>query len=219
MRSPIAQLAICLGVVVVRGFGAAQAQSRPMHAEPRDAYVASVADLTAAVYPMIRYGGAQFVAFVVVPTVVLLPFGLARRELGLVPQWRLSVRVGALWLIPALAFLVRNLATGVYDLGEVRLLVRNTFSNGFSEEFLFRGVLLSRLLSVVSETWAILRKLRSSASGIMARICAARMVISPSRYAMGFVAVRTRSLLVPAVFHTMFDAFTSSFASSATAML
>jgi len=166
---------------------------------------------------LLRYGGGQFIAYVTFPMLVLLPFGIGTRELRLRPNWRVSLPVGLLWCAPAAILLALGLARGKFGIPELAAtLPRNIFSNGFSEEFLMRGVLMSRLENVMPGQWALFVQavifgawhygadMHGSRGDLWG--AAGAMVFQMSfGYAMGFVAMRTGSILVPSVFHTLFD--------------
>jgi membrane protease YdiL (CAAX protease family) len=100
---------------------------------------------------------------------------------------------------------------------QVPLLLRNVFQNGFSEEFLFRGAFLSRLAKVMSVTWALVVQalifgfwhFGADMRGAQGNVFEAFAFMSGQilfGFAMGFIAWRTRSLLVPSVVHVIYDA-------------
>ena len=99
-----------------------------------------------------------------------------------------------------------------------RQCVENVFRNGFSEEFLFRGVLLSRLRLVLSDQWALFAQallfgvwhygtdVRAANGNLIVTACFMITVQAVFGYALGFLALRTRSIAAGAAFHAIADA-------------
>lgn len=93
--------------------------------------------------------------YVGLPLAAVLALGARRRALGLV--WgRRSWTVALLWSLPSLAIIAVNLATGQMSLGRLGArLVSNSLQNGFFEEFLFRGALMTRLMTLLGSGWGM----------------------------------------------------------------
>ncbi len=163
-------------------------------------------------------GLAQFVLYVLLTALLLLPFRIDPSELYLQFNRRASFPTIFVWIVPEIAVFAGGLMHGRLDLFNLGpQLLRNVFQNGFSEEFLFRGALLSRLANVtplssalvVQATlfgfWHVGADMRASQGDLAVAFgfMAPQMLFG---LAMGFVAARTRSLLVPSIVHVLFDA-------------
>lgn len=93
--------------------------------------------------------------YFVVPMVLLLPLGLRLREAGFGHGYRSWVVI-LLFGVPLLALIVVKLISsekGVLVL--LFLFIQNSLRNGFFEEFLFRGPLLSRLNLLLGRSWGV----------------------------------------------------------------
>jgi membrane protease YdiL (CAAX protease family) len=99
--------------------------------------------------------------YVVVPLVPLLLLGARPAELGLaLPRSRADwTRTGLVILVMAflnLAYIVPALIFGNFTLNTFgRRLLSNLLQNGFSEEFLMRGALMTRLVRLSDSTWGL----------------------------------------------------------------
>jgi membrane protease YdiL (CAAX protease family) len=219
-RAPWLQVVVCVLSILVSGFLAAVANgafSNWMRPVPH-----SSAWLEASGSPpflhFVGNGLAQFVLYVLVTALMLLPFRIPPSELYLKLNLRESIPVGAVWIVPELVIMAYRFTQGATGLSElVPLLLRNVFQNGFSEEFLFRGAFLSRLAKVMSVTWALVVQalifgfwhFGADMRGAQGNVFEAFAFMSTQMlfgFAMGFIAWRTRSLLVPSVVHVIYDA-------------
>lgn len=95
-------------------------------------------------------------------------------------------------------------------------LVHNVLSNGFSEEFISRGLIMAHLRAFMRTDWALLAQALAfalfhlatslhdepTALGIVANIIALNV---PMGVVFGMLALRTRSLALPAALHTVLD--------------
>ena len=91
-----------------------------------------------------------------VRSLLLVALGARPWELGLCAPALGTLPATVLCLVPSLAFVGWGLASGkLTPLGLFYLVVHNFLSNGFSEEFLYRGMVLSHLRAVVTTDWAI----------------------------------------------------------------
>ncbi len=172
---------------------------------------------TAWLAPSLGTGLPNFVFWALVPGLLVLALGARLREIGL----RRPAR-GTLWAMTACTGLfllswIFRFAQGHLTLPMLALyLVHNLLSNGFTEEFSCRGLILSHLRAFVRTDWAVLAQallfalfhLASSMHdepttlGILANIIALNM---PMGIVFGMMALRTRSIALPAVLHTVLD--------------
>ncbi len=208
-RAPWVQVALCLVVIVATGIAASLLVPPSMRAS-HGAFGAGF---------LLGFGVVQFFAYVVLTSLLLLPFRIPSRYLGLQPELRVSLAAGAVWLLPVAAILLTAAVTGKETLSAITSSIAvNVFSNGFSEEFLFRGALMSRLTRVVSAPWALftqaaifgawhfganMRGLHGDLPLVFLAMVVNQMLFG---YAMGFVTVRSGSILVPSAFHALYDA-------------
>lgn len=95
------------------------------------------------------------ILYFVLPVCVLLLLQAHWRELGLRRGYRAGAVLG-LWSIIPLVLISVNVASGRLTLGLLIIsLFTNTLNNGFFEEFLFRGVLLTRLSRLLGTEWSV----------------------------------------------------------------
>jgi membrane protease YdiL (CAAX protease family) len=201
-----AQILLCMGAIVATGLVSAWFGS-----EDDPAY-----DALSRFYSS---GCWQFAAEVIAVFLGLRFLGLKADDLGLRRWAPKALLVGLLWVATAIAFLTSDVLSGVISSGEAfHQVCQNVFRNGFSEEFLFRGALLSRLRVIVPDEWAILGQalifglwhygadVRAAQGNIVVTLCFAVTVQGVFGYALGFLALRTRSLAIGSVFHAIADA-------------
>jgi membrane protease YdiL (CAAX protease family) len=145
--------------------------------------------------------------------------GLAPAELGFRKWVRGGTWVAVIWVATAVGFLTSDMIFGVIaPLEALHQVVLNVFRNGFSEEFLFRGVLLSRLRAVVNDDWALFTQailfgvwhygadVRASEGNALVTACFMITVQAVFGYALGYLALRTRSIAIGSAFHAIADA-------------
>jgi membrane protease YdiL (CAAX protease family) len=145
--------------------------------------------------------------------------GLAPAELGFRKWVRGGTWVAVIWVATAVGFLTSDMIFGVIaPLEALHQVVLNVFRNGFSEEFLFRGVLLSRLRAVVNDDWALFTQailfgvwhygadVRASEGNAVVTACFMITVQAVFGYALGYLALRTRSIAIGSAFHAIADA-------------
>jgi len=152
-RAPWAQVACCVSVVVLSGVLAAIAQGTFVRHTGSAGHVSRLASVG---FPeLLRYGGAQVLVYVGLTALTLIPFHVRPRYLGL--SWGVgALPVGLVWLSAPSILIAIDLINGAYAWPFLLAnLCRNFFSNGFSEEFLMRGALLSRLANVCPASWAL----------------------------------------------------------------
>jgi membrane protease YdiL (CAAX protease family) len=145
--------------------------------------------------------------------------GLTQTDLGFQKWARGGTWVAVIWIATAIGFLTSDMLFGVIaPLEALHQVLLNVFRNGFSEEFLFRGVLLSRLRAVVSDDWALFTQailfgvwhygadVRASEGNALVTACFMITVQAVFGYALGYLALRTRSIAIGAAFHAIADA-------------
>jgi membrane protease YdiL (CAAX protease family) len=155
------------------------------------------------------------VLYVVIPAAALvLGFGVSPRGLGIRPGYR-AWAVAALWIGVQALFVVVQLALGHFTPAWVaNRLLGNVLQNGFAEEFLWRGVIQTRLAGWLTPTWgAVLAALLFGVWHLRANLsmldgdwlaALAFCIVSQARYGlmMAVLFLRTRSLLAPGLAHT-----------------
>lgn len=164
----------------------------------------------------ISFWGSNPTLYVIVPGLALLALGARWRSLGFARGYR-SWLIAMLWGSIQISGIVMALATGRYGvLTLLRYFVSNLLQNGFSEEYLFRGALLTRLKPLLGTSWAVV--LSSLAFGIWHLGAdtagdgnylagAAVGILSQGTFglAMAIVFLRTRNLLAPTIIHILGD--------------
>ena len=173
--------------------------------------------------PPLGTGLPNFVLYALLPGALVIALGARLREIGLGRPAR-----GTLLAIAACTGLfvvswVFRFAQGHLTLSALALyLAHNALSNGFSEEFSARGLILSHLRAFMRTDWALLVQalcfalfhLASSVHdepttlGVFANIIALNM---PMGIVFGMMALRTRSIALPATLHTVLDTLRNVF--------
>jgi membrane protease YdiL (CAAX protease family) len=173
-------------------------------------------DVIGSVYSV---GCWQFFVEVCAVFIGLRVLGLTRTDLGLREWVRGGTWVAAIWIATAIGFLTSEMLFGVIaPLEALRQVMLNVFRNGFSEEFLFRGALLSRLRAYMNDDWALFTQailfgvwhygadVRASEGNALVTACFMITVQAVFGYALGYLALRTRSIAIGAAFHAIADA-------------
>ncbi len=169
-------------------------------------------------YHFEAYTAFNFVALALVPGALLLALGSKPRELGLTRPARGTGRaLAACLLLPAIFVVVAFARGRLGFVGLMGLLVHNLFSNGFSEEFSARGMIFSYLRAFVRTDWAMLIQAlifslmhfggtigeeHGNVPLIIANVVAENF---PAAIALGVMALRARSLVMPAIVHISLD--------------
>jgi membrane protease YdiL (CAAX protease family) len=164
------------------------------------------------------YTAFNFVALALVPGVLLLALGAKPRELGLTSPTRNTNQAMAASLVLPVVFVAVAFARGkLSPVGLLGLLIHNLFSNGFSEEFFARGMILSHLRALVRGDWALFGQAmifalmhfggtigeeHGNVPLIVANVVAENF---PIAIVLGVMALRTRSLVLPTVVHIPLD--------------
>lgn len=160
------------------------------------------------------------VLHVLLPGAVLLLCGVRPAEMGLrrgYRSWAVSVPyLILLGFAVGLPLLVGD-TSGIYLAPQMML--RNLVMNGFTEEFLFRGALQSRLTALVGEGWGlVLSALVFGVSHLgpmtamvggdwLAGLAVCIAGQAPAGLLFGLLAIRTRSLIAPTVAHVVLNLF------------
>jgi membrane protease YdiL (CAAX protease family) len=166
-----------------------------------------------------------FMTLVLTPGLALLLCGRTPRSLGLVAPatsvgWATLACIGL-----ALVFAAIGLATHKITLATLALLLlHNFFSNGFAEEFVSRGMVLSQLRSRVSEDWAMILQASFFSVyhfgstmpepnvhlNILFALANNFALNAPLGIALGVMAVRGKSLLQGTIVHMFLDTMTKT---------
>ena len=158
------------------------------------------------------------VSYVVLPLAVLLLAGAGLRSLGFGRGHRIG-RVLLLWASIPFAFFAIAFASGQLSLG--RLLggfASNFLNNGFSEEFLFRGALQTRLRRLWGPAWAVVVQAlvfgawhlglgfdNTGHAGLLPALASTIVNQAVIGLAFGVIFERTRNLVAPTIAHILVD--------------
>lgn len=228
-RQPRATILIQLGVIAA-AIGLTAMSGLRFHGvisstiPPWDAFIRSVAPLG----DVLRIGQNQAInvaTYVIVPGLLVLLLGAKFREIGFSRfssnWWKLAM----LWIaLPALGWIVA-LATGQSTVTRMLWqLLRNGLSNGFSEEFLFRGLLFTRLKNLLNAEAALV--LQAVAFGLwhfgydvssapnhnltvaFADMFASQVVVG---YGLGWLMLKSGNIVLPSAFHLAIDSLGEAF--------
>ena len=162
---------------------------------------------------------ANFAGYFLIPFILLLLLGARLPDLGLGKGHRVW-RVVALWAgIPVIFFIINILNGSTTLIQLIPMFFGNLLQNGFSEEFLFRGALQTRLKQWISSDWALVLQalvfavwhlgadtqfmggdvLQGLALGIASH--------SMFGLAMGIIFQRTRNLVASSIAHVVINMF------------
>jgi membrane protease YdiL (CAAX protease family) len=93
--------------------------------------------------------------YVLIPLVFLLLSGARFRSLGFAKGYRVW-QVTLFWISIPLILFITQIFSGATTLATLaKMFLGNLLRNGFSEEFLFRGALQTRLQALVNSDWAL----------------------------------------------------------------
>jgi membrane protease YdiL (CAAX protease family) len=155
--------------------------------------------------------------YFLIPLAFLLPLGARWSELGLGRGYR-SWRVLLLWSALPLIALIVFLVIGASSLVPLLFVVAgNIFQNGFFEEFLFRGALMTRLNYLIRRDWGLV--LSSLVFGLFHigvqtstlhgdwLAGAAYTITDQAVFGLGMAMIflRTRNLLASSIFHVLLN--------------
>ncbi|MCL4861478.1 MAG: CPBP family intramembrane metalloprotease [Caldilineaceae bacterium] len=166
---------------------------------------------------------ANPVQYFVIPFGLLLLLGARPRDVGL-GRGRHVWRVCGLWLILPVAVWAVLLVMGVTSLAMIgRRLLSNALQNGFFEEFLFRGVLQTRLNLLMPGGWALVvqallfglwhlgANTRMMEGNLWAGLALCVISQGVVGIAYGIVFRRTGNLVAPSVAHVVMNALGQTF--------
>lgn len=172
-------------------------------------------------------GAVNFGQYALLPGIAVILLGAQVRQLGLRRFESSTLRVALAWLLlPLLAlayatYLVARMHKAAWFI--LSLFVQNFFLNGISEEFLWRGLLMTRLRKFLRDDWAnfvqaILfgawhfrydyASAHAHLTYAVSAMIASQMVFG---YVMGCLLLKTKNLAIPAIFHATFDTVGSVF--------
>jgi membrane protease YdiL (CAAX protease family) len=167
-----------------------------------------------------RGGLAPFITLTlaVIPALLLLALGATRQQLGLLWTFGGPTRL-VLWVVIPLAIgLWRVVTRRVTSWELILMVVENVMLNGFPEEFLFRGAVLSYLRGLLSTDWAFffqallfafvhigltIPEEHANALLILANVLGLNI---PFAVLFGLMALRSRSIAMGATIHFSLDA-------------
>lgn len=162
---------------------------------------------------------ANFAGYFLIPFILLLLFGARVSELGLGKGYRVW-RVVALWVsIPILFFIINIFNGSTTPIQLARMFLGNLLRNGFSEEFLFRGALQTRLKQWMSSDWALVIQALAFAvwhlgadtqfmgGDVMQGLALGIASHSMMGLALGIIFQRTRNLIAPSIIHVVVNMF------------
>ena len=167
--------------------------------------------------PSLGSGLRNFFIFALAPGLLVIALGARRRELGLTRPakgtYLATLAVTGLFLL-SWAWRMTHGGPSVPLLG--LFLAHNLLSNGFSEEFQSKGLVLSHLRGLVATEWALvvmslLVALLHSADavhdepGVIGVLANGIALNVPMNYFLGRAALRTRSLFLPTAVHLALD--------------
>jgi len=164
---------------------------------------------------------ANFAGYFLIPFILLLLLGARLPDLGLGKGHRVW-RVVALWAsIPVIFFIINILNGSATPIQLARMFFGNLLRNGFSEEFLFRGALQTRLKQWMSSDWALVIQALAFAvwhlgtdtqfmgGDILQGLALGIASHSMLGLALGIVFLRTRNLIAPSIIHVANNMFGS----------
>jgi len=214
-----AQLAVIIAAIGLTGFGALS--SHGIDFAPEIPLWAHLLQWTNRVGSVLGVGGNQatnFITYALVPGAIVLVLRATLSEIGFARFGRGWFPLACLWLVlPAIGWVVALVwfhATVGFMIWQ---LLRNFLSNGFSEEFLWRGLLFTRLRAWLSDEWAaFLQALFFGAWHLGADlsdahgnwlVTIATMISSQAvfGYVMAWLMLRTRNLALPTLYHLAYD--------------
>jgi membrane protease YdiL (CAAX protease family) len=156
----------------------------------------------------------NFCMYAFFPGFLLLALGARPHELGMCLPARRTIVASLVCLIPVVTFVGWGAATGrLAPAALFWLLMHNFFSNGFTEEFLCRGMILCHMRAFFRTGWAQLGQaiafalLHFHPAGAAEQVSPWRSLAEdlalnmPVALAFGFLALRGRSLALPTLLH------------------
>lgn len=209
------QIAVLLVVMVLTGMNS---KTTPVWSD----IVGWFYNLGEALLPKELFGGpgnsfANPVQYFVIPFLLLIWLGARPAELGFRAGHK-SWQVCLVWLaLPALLWVVLLGLGSLPVMAFIRLVLANSFQNGFFEEFLYRGALQTRLQRLVATPWAItiqallfgLWHLRANTvakdGNVLIGLALCVVAQALAGLVFGLVFHRTRNLLAPSLAHVVWN--------------
>jgi membrane protease YdiL (CAAX protease family) len=164
---------------------------------------------------------ANFAGYFLIPLILLLLLGARLPELGLGKGHRVW-RVVAFWASIPVIFFIINISNGSTTPTQLaRMFFGNLLRNGFSEEFLFRGALQTRLKQWMSSDWALVIQALAFAvwhlgtdtqymgGDVLQGLALGIASHSILGLAVGIIFQRTRNLIAPSIVHVVNNMFGS----------
>ena len=167
----------------------------------------------------LAYSVANPIVYFALPTLLLGALGVRPRDFNLGVGWR-SWRVVLLWAAPLLIMLIGALiftsSRRFLPLIPI-VVVGNALQNGFFEEFLWRGVVMSRLRLALGASWSIalssllfglwhtLAESGAVRGNVLAAMALSIVSLAPIGLAFAIVVYRTRNLLASSFIHVLWD--------------
>jgi membrane protease YdiL (CAAX protease family) len=167
----------------------------------------------------------EFAIIVVLPGALLLLCGANHRQLGLTRPAPGTLRATAACIALAVIFAAIGMATHKITVAAFGwLLLHNFFSNGFAEEFFARGMVMSHLRARLTDDWALVVQAcifaaahfgstlpEASIHGNPLLALANNVALNaPMGLALGFMALRGRSLVQGTIIHMFLDTMTKT---------
>lgn len=162
---------------------------------------------------------ANFAGYFLIPFILLLLLGTRVSNLGFGKEHRVW-QVVILWVsIPIIFFIINILNGSATFIQLVRMFFGNLLRNGFSEEFLFRGALQTRLKQWMASDWALVIQALVFAvwhlgadtqfmgGDILQGLALGIASHSIFGLAMGIIFQRTRNLIAPSIVHVVINMF------------
>lgn len=164
---------------------------------------------------------SNFAGYFLIPFILLLLLGTRASNLGFGKGHRVW-QVVALWVsIPIIFFIINILNGSATFIQLARMFFGNLLRNGFSEEFLFRGALQTRLKQWINSDWALVLQALVFAvwhlgadtqfmgGDILQGLALGIASHSIFGLAMGVIFQRTRNLIAPSIAHVVINMFGS----------
>jgi membrane protease YdiL (CAAX protease family) len=160
--------------------------------------------------------------YIIIPLLLFFVMALRWSEIGFGRGYH-SWRVALLWCVfPVLLFVKLIMNGAVASVTQfLQHLLRAVLQNGFSEEFLFRGALLTRLSFLLRPDWALVLSAvlyGLFSTGVQAGAVGGDWVVAMASTILiqaviglgtGFLLQRTRNLLAPTLFQVAWDMYTA----------
>jgi membrane protease YdiL (CAAX protease family) len=162
---------------------------------------------------------ANLARYVLIPLVLLLISGARLSGLGFAKGHRVW-QVITIWVSIPLILFVAQIFSGATTLASLaKMFFGNFLRNGFSEEFLFRGALQTRLRASMNSEWALVIQAllfgiwhlgfdtQTMGGDVLQGLALGIASHSISGLAMGVIFRRTRNLIAPSVVHIVINMF------------